>query len=78
MQFEDCALKSNVLAFAGRTKAKAKPRRRNSASSCTRTIPIGERTWTDVEPGEYSLSDYEMSKKLIRPREDDERLNSGE
>ena len=27
MQFEDCALKSNVLAFASRSKAKAKPRR---------------------------------------------------
>ena len=27
--------------------------------------PIGERTWTDVEPREYSLSDYDVSKKLI-------------
>ena len=27
---------------------------------------LGERTWTDVEPGEYSISDYEVSKKLIR------------
>ena len=34
--------------------------------------------WTDVEPGEYSISDYEVSKELIRllrhgnlPREDD-------
>ena len=26
----------------------------------------GERTWTDVEPGEYSISDYDVSKKLIR------------
>ena len=30
-----------------------------------RTIPIGERIWTDDEPGEYSISDYEVSKKLI-------------
>ena len=30
-----------------------------------RTIPIGTRTWTDVEPGEYSFSDYTVSKKLI-------------
>ena len=30
-----------------------------------RTIPIGARTWTDVEPGKYSLSDYEILKKLI-------------
>ena len=41
-------------------------------------IPIGERTWTDVEPREYSLSDYAVSKKLIHrirhgnlPREND-------
>ena len=33
MQFEDCALKSNVLAFASRSKAQAKPQRRISASS---------------------------------------------
>ena len=26
---------------------------------------MGKRTWTDVEPGEYSLSDYDISKKLI-------------
>ena len=35
------------------------------AGSSSKTIPIGERTWTDVEPGEYSISDYEVSKKLI-------------
>ena len=52
--------------------------RRDSASSSTRTIHIGERTWTDVEPGKYSLSDYPVSKKLIHllrhgslPREND-------
>ena len=78
MQFEDYALKSNVLAFATRSKAKAKPQRRDSASSSTRTIPIGERTWADIEPHKYSLSDYPVSKKLINllrhgslPREDD-------
>ena len=65
MQFEDYAVKSNARASASRSKAKAKPQRRTSASSSTRTIPIGERTWTDVEPGEYSLSDYPVSKKLI-------------
>ena len=50
MQFEDCALETNVLAFASRSKAKAKPRRPTSASSSTKTVPIGERTWTDIEP----------------------------
>ena len=39
--------------------------RRTSASSSTKTFPIGERTWTDFEPQEYSLSGYSVSKKLI-------------
>ena len=38
---------------------------RDSASSSTKTIPVWERIWTDVEPGEYSISDYEVSKKLM-------------
>ena len=50
MQFEDFALKTNVLAFASRSKAKAKPQRRNPASSFTKTVPIGERKWTDIQP----------------------------
>ena len=66
VQFEEIyASRLNAGDFASRTKAKAKPHRRDSASSSTRTIPIGERTWTDVEPGEYSLSDCAVSKKLI-------------
>ena len=78
MQFEDYALKSNARAVASRSKAKAKPLKRISASSSTKTIPIGERTWTDIEPQDYSLTDYSGSKKLINllrhgslPREDD-------
>ena len=78
MKFEDCALKSNVLAFASRSKAKAKPRRRTSACSSTRTIPICERSWADVEPGTYSHIAFPVSKRqstLLRhghlPREED-------
>ena len=59
-------------------RAEAKPQRRISASSSTKTIPIGERTWTDIEPQDYSSIDYPVSKKLINllrhgslPREDD-------
>ena len=37
MEFEDFALKTNVLTFSSRSKAKAKPRRRT-------------RAWTDLEP----------------------------
>ena len=51
--------------FACQSKAKAKPQRREPAGSSPRTIPIGKRIWTDVEPGEYSLSDNDISKKLI-------------
>ena len=65
MQFEEYALRLNVSDFASRSKAKAKPQRRESSSSSTRTFPIGEQTWTEVEPGEYSISEYEVSKKLI-------------
>ena len=65
MRSEEFVLKLNVLAFASRSKAKAKLQKRDSANSSTRTFPVGERTWTDVEPGKYSLSDYPVSKKLI-------------
>ena len=58
MQFEDFALKTNVLAFASRSKAKAKPQRRTPASSSTKTIPFGERKWTDIEPEDYSPIAY--------------------
>ena len=64
VQFEEYALRLNAGDFASRSKAKAKAQKRESASSFTR-IPIGERIWTDVEPGEYSISDYAVSKKLI-------------
>ena len=64
MQFEEFALKTNVLAFASRSKAKAKPRRRSSACSSTRTVPICERSWTDIEPGTRSNIDYPVSKRL--------------
>ena len=78
MKSEEVVLKTNVLAFASRSKAKANPQRRTSASSSTKTFPIGERIWTDIEPQDFSLSDYSVSKKLINllrhgrlPREDD-------
>ena len=78
MQFEDFALKTKVLAFASRSKAKAKPRRRTPACSSTRTIPLGERSWTDVEPENYSSIAYPVSKQLSTllrhghlPREED-------
>ena len=43
VQFEEYALRLNAGDFASRSKAKAKPQRRESACSSTRTKPIGER-----------------------------------
>ena len=40
-------------------------KRRTSPSSSTKTILIGERIWTDIEPQDYSLKDCPVSKKLI-------------
>ena len=62
MQFEEYALRLNASDFASRSKAKTKPQKRDFASSYTRTIPNGERTWTDVEPRKQSLSDYSVSR----------------
>ena len=78
MKSEEFALKTNVLAFASRAKAEAKPRRRTSACSSTRTVPICGRSWTDVEPGTYSHIAFPVSKRLSTflrhghlPREED-------
>ena len=76
-------LKTNVLAFASRSKAEAKPRRRTPACSSTRTVPIGERSWTDIEPEIYSSIAYPVSKQLSTllrhghlPREEDGAIES--
>ena len=78
MKFEDYAIKSNVLAFASRSKGKAKPRRRTPACSSTRIVSISERYWTDVEQGNYSHIACPVSKRLSTllrhgelPREED-------
>ena len=58
-------LKMDAKDFAFRSKAKAKPQRREPAGSSTRIVPIGKRTWTDIEPGKYSFSDNEVSKEVM-------------
>ena len=86
MQFEEYALKLNAGDFACRPKAKAKPQRRDSDFSCTRTEPIEERTWTDIEPQDHPLTDSSVSEELINPlphgsphlKKTMERLNSGD
>ena len=63
---ETFALKTEPFAFASRSKAKAKPRRRTSACSSTRTVPICERIWTDIEPGAQSDKKPEHSSSARR------------
>ena len=65
VQLEEYALNLDAKDFACRSKAKAKPQRREPAGSSPRTVLFGKRTWTDVEPGKYSFSDYEVSKKVM-------------
>ena len=67
-----------LFSFASRSTASAKPRRPTSACSSTRTIPICERSWTDIEPQTYSPIAYPVSKQLSTllrhghlPREED-------
>ena len=62
MQYEEFSLKTNEFAFASRSKAKAKPRRR--ACSFTRTVLISERSWTDIESGTYSSIAFPVSKRM--------------
>ena len=78
---EEFVLETCVLAFASRSKAKAKPRRPTSACSSARTVPIRERIWTDIEPGTQSNLAYVVAKRLntlLRhgqlPREEDDAI----
>ena len=68
MQFEIFSLKTNVLAFASRSKAKAKPQRRTPASSSTRTLSIGDRRLLvsrlpSVKTIEYSFSSWSSTSR---------------
>ena len=63
-QPEEQALQLNVNDFACRSKAKAKPQREPAGYSPS-IIPMNERNWIDIEPEEYPLSEYEVSKKVI-------------
>ena len=65
VQLGEYAFNLDAKDFACLSKAEAKPQRREPAGTSPRTVPIGKRTWTDVEPGKYSFSDYEVSKKLM-------------
>ena len=52
---EEQASQSSVKVIAARTKAKAKPQKRETVELPS-TIPMNERKWIDIEPAEPSLS----------------------
>ena len=54
-----------VKVFAARSNAKAKPQRREPAGYSPSISPMNERKSIDIEPGNYSLSAYEILKKVI-------------
>ena len=60
---EEQASQLKVKDFAARSKAKAKPQRRGPVDYSPSIIPMNERKWIDIEPGNSSLSAYEVSKK---------------
>ena len=48
-QLEEYALKLSAKDFACRSKAKAKPQRREPAGSSPRIVSIGRRNWIDID-----------------------------
>ena len=62
---EEQASQLKVKVFAARSKAKAKPERREPVDYSPSIIPMNERKWIDIEPGNSSLSASEISKKVI-------------
>ena len=52
---EEQAVQLKVKDFACRSKAKAKPQRREPVHFSPSIIPMNERKWIDIEPGNYSL-----------------------
>ena len=64
-QIEEQVLQLDAQDFVGRSKAKAKPQRREPAGSSSRIIPMEGRNWIDIDPRKQSLSAYEVSKKVI-------------
>ena len=63
-QPEEQALQLNVKDFACRSKAKAKPQRREPSSYSPSIIPMSERNWIDIEPGNHfslCVRDFEES-----------------
>ena len=61
---EEQASQTSINVIAARSKTKAKPQRREPVDLQS-IIPMNERKWIDIDPGDSSLSAYEISKKVI-------------
>ena len=61
---EDQVPQTSIKVIAARSKAKAKPQKREPVDTPT-TIPMHERRWIDIEPPEQTLAAYDLSKKVI-------------
>ena len=64
-QFQEQASHLNAEEFVSQPKVKTKPQRREPVDYSPSIIPMNERKWIDIEPGKHSLSEYEVSKKVI-------------
>ena len=61
---EERASQSSVKVIAARSKAKAKPQKREPVDTPS-IIPMNERKWIDIEPSAPSLTACEVSKKVV-------------
>ena len=61
---EGQASQTSVKVIVARSKAKAKPKKREPVDVPS-IIPMNERKWFDIKPAEPSLASYEVSKKVI-------------
>ena len=71
---ETSTTKTEVFAFASRSKAKAKPSRPLTTCSSSRTIPILQRKWIDIEPGAQIDQAYPVAKRINTLRRHGENL----
>ena len=56
--------KTEVFTSASRSKAEAKPRRPSTACSSSRTGPIDQRIWIDIETGAQSNQAYPVAERI--------------
>ena len=61
---ETSTTKTEIFAFASRSKAKAIPSGLSTACSPSKTVPILERTWIDIEPGPQFDQAYPVAKRI--------------